>query len=259
MSSTDAKNVFLNFIEGIGAHAIFFKDTIVWIFRPPFDTKSIIAQMLEIGYRSLPVTTIAVFFTGMVMAYQVGRAMDSIMSGSSVFVGSAITITMFRELGPVLTALLLAGRVGSAIAAEIGTMKVTEQIDALRTLSANPVQYLSVPRFIACLVMIPILTIITDIVGVLGGAVVSLFSLGVTFDKYLENIIQYVDFSDFATGIVKSVFFGIEIAIISCYQGFHSKGGAEGVGKSTIQAVVMSSVAILVSDYFLTYLISFLE
>ncbi len=259
MKLTNVTNTFISFIEEIGAHAIFFKETIVWIFRPPLDTKNIIAQMLEIGYRSLPVTTIAVFFTGMVMAYQVGRAMDSIMSGSSIFVGSAITITMFRELGPVLTALLLAGRVGSAIAAEIGTMKVTEQIDALRTLSANPIQYLSVPRFIACLFMIPILTIITDIVGVLGGAFISLFSLGVTLDKYLENILNYVDFSDFMTGIVKSVFFGVEIAIISCYQGFHSKGGAEGVGKSTIQAVVRSSVAILVSDYFLTYLISFLE
>ncbi|HPN14104.1 MAG TPA: ABC transporter permease, partial [Spirochaetota bacterium] len=198
-------------------------------------------------------------FTGMVMAFQIGRAMDSLMSGSSIFIGSAVTISMFRELCPVITGLLLAGRVGSSIAAEIGTMKVTEQIDALRTLAAEPVQYLSVPRFIACLVMTPVLTLITDVTGVLGGAFISFMSLGITLDKYVDNILNYTDLADLTTGLVKSVFFGMEIAIISCYQGFHTSGGAEGVGKATIQAVVKSSMAILISDYFLTYLIRFFE
>ncbi len=259
MNTAGLKHACIDFLEGAGRYCIFFADTVKWIFRPPFDFKNLMQQMVEIGYRSLPVTTITLFFTGMVMALQIGRAMDKIMSGSSIFIGSAVAISMFRELCPVLTALLLAGRIGSAIAAEIGTMKVTEQIDALVTLSANPVQYLSVPRFLACFVMTPALTVITDIVGVLGGAFVAFFALGITIDKYVENILQNITIMDFLTGIFKTVFFGIEIAIIACYQGFSTTGGAEGVGKSTIKAVVISSMAILISDYFLTYLLQFVE
>jgi len=259
MSTSDSGNPVINALEGVGGYFIFLAETVKWAFRPPFDGKSIITQMLEIGYKSIPVTAITLFFTGMVMAYQIGSAMDALMSGSSIFIGSAVTISMFRELCPVLTALLLAGRVGSSIAAEIGTMKVTEQIDALRTLLANPVQYLSVPRFIACLVMTPALTIITDLVGVLGGALIAYFSLGITIDKYIDNILNYIRLADFMSGLVKSVFFGIEIAVISCYQGFLTEGGAEGVGRSTIQAVVKSSMVILISDYFLTYLIKMVE
>jgi phospholipid/cholesterol/gamma-HCH transport system permease protein len=259
MMFSNIRSTLLMAAEGVGSYGIFFYDTIKWMFRPPFDAKNVVIQMLEIGYKSIPVTTITLFFTGMVMAYQLGRVTDSIMSGSSVFIGSGVTISMFRELCPVLTGLLLAGRVGSSIAAEIGTMKVTEQIDALRTLSAEPIQYLAVPRFLGCFIMTPVLTIITDIVGVLGGAFIAFFSLGITVDKYLDNILQYTRLSDFTTGLVKSLFFGMEIAIISCYQGFHTVGGAEGVGRSTIQAVVKSSMAILISDYFLTYLIKFFE
>jgi len=255
----DGKGLLERSMEEIGGHLIFLADTVKWTFRPPFDFRNIILQMLEIGYRSLPVTAITLFFTGMVMALQVGRAMDKLMAGSSIFIGSAVSISMLRELCPVLTALLLAGRVGSAIAAEIGTMRVTEQIDALVTLRANPVQYLSVPRFLACLVMTPALTVITDIVGILGGAFVAFAALGITVDKYMENILQYLGLMDFLSGLMKSFFFGIEIAIISCYQGFNTTGGAEGVGKSTIQAVVKSSMAILISDYFLTYLFQILE
>jgi phospholipid/cholesterol/gamma-HCH transport system permease protein len=258
MSQTNSRYL-ITFLEEIGGHVIFLKETVKWSFRPPFDFKSILVQMLEIGYKSLPVTTITLFFTGMVMALQIGTAMDKLMSGSSIFIGSAVAISMFRELCPVLTALLLAGRVGSAIAAEIGTMKVTEQIDALITLSANPIQYLSVPRFLACLIMTPLLTVITDFVGVLGGAFVSFFALGITLGKYTDNVLQYLGLMDFLTGLFKSFFFGIEIAIISCYQGFKTTGGAEGVGKSTIQAVVKSSMAILISDYFLTYLLKIIE
>lgn len=259
MTSGSAGQYAVSLLEGIGRYAIFLAETVKWTFRPPFDRKSVTAQMLEIGYRSLPVTAVTLFFTGMVMALQIGNAMDKIMTGSSIFIGSAVAISMFRELCPVLTALLLAGRVGSAIAAEIGTMKVTEQIDALVTLSANPVQYLSVPRFLACLVMTPALTVITDVVGVLGGAFVAYFSLNITIDKYIENILQNLRLVDFMTGILKSVFFGIQIAVIACYQGFNTSGGAEGVGKATIQAVVKSSMAILISDYFLTYLFQFFE
>ncbi len=249
----------MGFLEGLGGYILFFTDTVKWTFRPPFDAKNVIQQMVEIGYNSIAVTTVTLFFTGMVMALQIGKAMDKILTGSSIFIGSAVAISMFRELCPVITALLLSGRVGSSIAAEIGTMKVTEQIDALVTLSANPVQYLSVPRFLACLLMTPALTVLTDIVGVMGGAVVAYFGLGITIDKYVENILNNLSALDFLTGIFKSLFFGVEIAIISCYQGFNTSGGAEGVGRSTIQAVVKSSMAVLISDYFLTYLLQFIE
>jgi phospholipid/cholesterol/gamma-HCH transport system permease protein len=254
------KNTLLiRIFEEVGGHFIFLSETVKWIFRPPFDIKNIFIQMHEIGYKSIPVTSITLFFTGMVMALQIGKAMDKLMSGSSVFIGSAVSISMFRELCPVLTALLLAGRIGSAIAAEIGTMRVTEQIDALVTLRANPIQYLSVPRFIACFIMTPALTIVTDIVGILGGAFVAFAILGITVDKYFENILNYLSLNDFLSGLIKTFFFGIEIAVISCYQGFKTTGGAEGVGKSAIQAVVKSSMAILVSDYFFTYLLQFIE
>lgn len=257
--SKSAAGLLVSVLEGVGGYFIFFKETVVWMFRPPFDAKNIVNQMLEIGCKSIPVTAITLFFTGMVMALQIGKTMDSLMSGSSQFIGSAVTIAMFRELCPVMTALLLAGRVGSSIAAEIGTMQVTEQIDALRTLSANPIQYLSVPRFIACLVMTPVLTVITDLTGVLGGALIAFFSLGVTPVRYAENIIEFVTVDSLVSGIVKSVFFGIIIAIIACYQGFNTRGGAEGVGKSTISAVVISSMAVLIADYFLTYLLTFID
>lgn len=259
MSSIRSDNTIISFLESLGGHFIFLKETVTWTFRPPFDGRNIVNQMLEIGYRSLPVTSITLFFTGMVMALQIGKAMDALMAGSSVFIGSAVTIAMFRELCPVLTALLLAGRVGSAMAAEIGTMKVTEQIDALRTLSANPVQYLSVPRFLACLLMTPLLTVLADIVGVMGGALVAYLSLGITPEIYVTNILQNIRMADFLSGLAKSVFFGVEIAIIACYSGFSTMGGAEGVGKSTIQAVVRSSMVILISDFFLTYLIQLIE
>lgn len=249
----------IQFFESAGRYTLFFTQTVKWIFKPPFDAKNILTQMLEIGYKSLPVTCITLFFTGMVMALQIGKAMDALMSGSSVFIGSAVSIAMFRELCPVLTALLLSGRVGSAIAAEIGTMRVTEQIDALITLDANPIQYLSVPRFLACLIMTPVLVVVTDVVGSLGGAFIAYFNLGITIDKYVENVFNYLGVMDFLTGVFKSVFFGIEIAIIACYQGFNTFGGAEGVGKATIRAVVASSMTILISDYFLTYLLQFIE
>ncbi len=259
MSSNSRIDVVINAFASIGGYIIFFKETIVWSFRPPFDWKNIIYQMLEIGYKSLPVTLISIISTGMVMSLQIGHALNFIMSGASVFIGSAISKTMFRELGPVLTALLLAGRVGSAIAAEIGTMKVTEQIDALRTLAANPIQYLSVPRFIAALTMVPTITVLTTVMGVIGGVIPASMVHGVTADKYFENLLQYTTLYDLFSGLIKSVFFGMEIAIISCYQGFATTGGAEGVGRSTIRAVVLSSVAILVSDYFLTYFMAFFE
>ncbi|MDA3899326.1 MAG: ABC transporter permease [Spirochaetes bacterium] len=245
----------MHFFEEFGQYAIFFKETIRWIFKTPFDFRNLMHNLLEIGYKSIPVTSITIFFTGMVMALQIGNAMEAQMPGSSIYIGSAVTIAMFRELAPVLTALLLAGRVGSAIAAQIGTMKVTEQIDALITLSANPVQYLSVPRFLSCIIMTPALTVISDFVGVSGGAFIGYFALDISLEQYLTNVIKYTSSMDFLSGIIKSFFFGIEISIIATFEGFKTTGGAEGVGKSTITAVVKSSMVILISDYFFTYIL----
>ncbi|HEY1406433.1 MAG TPA: ABC transporter permease, partial [Spirochaetota bacterium] len=245
----------IGIFESLGRYMIFVLDTIRWIFRKPFDSAQFLLQMLEVGYRSLPVTGVTIFFTGMVMALQIGRAMDALMPGSSMYIGSAVTIAMFRELAPVLTALMLAGRVGSAFAAQIGTMKVTEQVDALVTLGAEPVQYIAVPRLLACVVMTPTLSVIGDLLGVFGGGVIAFFALGVGPQTYFDNVIHYTSAPDFVSGIVKSVFFGAEIATIACYEGFKTKGGAEGVGRSTILAVVKSSMAVLISDYFLTYLL----
>ena len=174
MNHIERSSFFESFFESLGIHIIFFKETILWTFRPPFDRQNILAQMLEIGYKSLPVTTITLFFTGMVMALQIGKAMGCPhVRVLGIYRNRCNNLYVQGALPGFNSALLLAGRVGSSIAAEIGTMKVTEQIDALRTLSAEPVQYLSVPRFIACVVMTPSLTVITDIVGVLGGAVVA--------------------------------------------------------------------------------------
>lgn len=246
---------FNTFIEGFGRYTLFLLDIVKWTFRRPFDGYNFLYQLLEIGYKSLPVTSITIFFTGMVMALQIGNAMEAQLPGSSIYIGSAVTIAMFRELSPVLTALLLAGRVGSAIAAQIGTMKVTEQVDALVTLSANPVQYLAVPRFLSCLIMAPALTVLTDFVGSSGGAVIAYFGLGVSFSQYASNVLQYTTVMDFLSGIIKAFFFGMEISVISTYEGFSTSGGAEGVGQSTITAVVKSSMVILISDYFLTYIL----
>lgn len=245
----------LGIFESLGRYMIFVGEVLRWTFRKPFDGAQFLAQMLEIGYRSLPVTGVTIFFTGMVMALQIGKAMDALMPGSSMYIGSAVTLAMFRELAPALTALMIAGRVGSAIAAQIGTMKVTEQVDALVTLAAEPIQYLAVPRFLACTLMVPTLAVLGDILGVFGGGVIAYFGLGVSPSTYVDNIINFTTAPDFISGIVKSFFFGAEIATIACYEGFNTKGGAEGVGRSTIQAVVKSSMVILISDYFLTYLL----
>jgi phospholipid/cholesterol/gamma-HCH transport system permease protein len=254
-----AERVFVSVFDSLGKYFSFTGEVFRQVFRKPFDAASFLNQLLEIGNRSLPVAGITIFFTGMVMALQIGRAMDALMPGSSMYIGSAVTIAMFRELAPVMAALMLAGRVGSAIAAQIGTMKVTEQIDALVTLGTNPIQYIAVPRLLACLVMVPSLTVIADIMGVLGGGIIALTALGVSPSVYADNVINFVHASDFVSGVVKSFFFGMEIATISCFEGFATYGGAEGVGRSTIRSVVKISMAVLISDYFLTYLLGFIN
>jgi phospholipid/cholesterol/gamma-HCH transport system permease protein len=241
-------------LESVGAFAIFAGQTFRYCFVPPFDFRNLLYQMGEIGVKSIPVGVVSSFFVGMVMALQLGGPMEQQIQGISAFMGGGISLAMVRELAPVLTAVLLAGRVGSSIAAEVGTMKVTEQIDALSTLATNPIHYLSVPRFLAALFCIPMITVMAIVVGVLGGALISNLSLDIPYGLYFESARTLVRIKDLVSGVGKTFFFGAEIALISCFSGFRARGGAEGVGQATIQAVVFSFMMIIVSDYFITYL-----
>lgn len=247
-------NSVLNLLEVIGAFTLFTLATLRYIFARPFDFRNLMRQMGEIGVKSIPVGVVSSFFVGMVMALQLGGPMEKIIQGISAFMGGGISLAMMRELAPVLTAVLLAGRVGSSIAAEVGTMKVTEQIDALTTLATNPIHYLSVPRFLAAVISLPLITVMAIVVGIFGGAIISYVSLDIPLNMYYDSAIQLLQIQDLLSGVGKTFFFGAEIALIACFTGFRAKGGAEGVGQATIQAVVFSFMMIIISDYFITYL-----
>ena len=206
--------------------------------------------MLEIGVRSLPVVLITAIFTGMVFALQTYTGFKRF--GAEAVVGTVVALSMTRELGPVLTGLIVAGRAGAAIAAELGTMRVTEQIDALETLATNPVKYLIVPRFIAGICMLPALAIVADIVGITGGYFVTVGLFDTSSVVYWKRTWNYLEMNDIYSGLIKAGFFGASISLISCYMGFYTRGGAQGVGKSTTGAVVLSSMTILISDYLLS-------
>jgi phospholipid/cholesterol/gamma-HCH transport system permease protein len=207
-------------------------------------------NMYQIGVLSLPVVALTGTFIGMVLAVQSYTQFRSM--GLETQLGGVINKTMLRELGPVLAATMLAGRVGSAMAAELGTMRVTEQIDALSSMGVNPVQYLVVPRFLGCLLLIPSLTIMAEFMGVVGGASYSIWVLGIDSHHYIDNARGYVENWDLFYGVAKSVFFGATIGLVSCYQGFHCQPGAEGVGKAATTSFVTSFVVIIVLDLFLS-------
>jgi phospholipid/cholesterol/gamma-HCH transport system permease protein len=237
-------------LERMGEVVILFFRTLVWIFKPPFDFKNIIEQMMEIGIRSFPVVSLVALCIGMVSALQGGHAAEFVQTMGIVAGGVALGVV--RELGPVLTALMLAGRVGAGITAELGTMKVTEQIDALETLAANPIKYLAVPRFIAGIIMTPILTIYANAIGIAGGYFVGVHKLGIGSQQYIQGTIEALSTDALFSGLIKAVVFGAIIVTIGCDQGFRTSGGAEGVGRATTLSVVTSCVLILASDYFLT-------
>lgn len=232
---------------------IFLSQALTNMFRGPFYLKETLSQMEKIGVGSLPIVLLTSFFTGGVLALQSydGLGGDAIAAEN---LGSVVALSMFRELGPVLGSLMVAGRVGAAIAAEIGTMRVSEQIDALITLAANPIKFLVVPRMIACLTMVPLLIILADITGIFGGYIVATKSLGLPAYSYIDKSFASVEFYDIFLGLVKALVFGLLIALMGCYQGYYSKGGAEGVGKATTVAVVSASVLILIFDYIITAL-----
>lgn len=240
----------LNFSEEMGRILILFSVTLKQMLIAPFEIRNTFKQMLEIGIRSLPVVLITAIFTGMVFSLQTFTGFKRF--GAETLVGTVVALSMTRELGPVLTALIVAGRAGAAMAAELGTMRVTEQIDALETLATNPVKYLIVPRFIAGTLMLPALAIIADITGIAGGYLVTVGLFESSSIVYWKRTWDYLETSDIFNGLIKAAFFGASISLISCYKGFYTRGGAEGVGKGTTGAVVLSSMTILISDYFLS-------
>jgi phospholipid/cholesterol/gamma-HCH transport system permease protein len=237
----------LNAVAEVGNLAQFCGLTMSWLFTRRPKWVVLIPSFYAIGVQSVPVVAITGTFIGMVLAVQAYSQFE--MMGLATRLGSVINISLVKELGPVLAATMLAGRVGSSMAAELGTMRVTEQIDAISALGTNPVNYLVVPRFLACVLLIPLLTLMADFMGVIGGAVVSTQLLKVDSFYYWYHSRQYVGSLDLMAGVFKSYFFGSAIALISCHRGFHSKAGAEGVGKAATEAFVYSFIAILVVDF----------
>jgi phospholipid/cholesterol/gamma-HCH transport system permease protein len=240
----------LSGVEQMGGMLILLISTFGWMFRPPLKLRSIIKQMEFVGVKSTFVVVLTGTFTGMVLALQSYHGFR-LFSAESL-VGSTVALSMTRELGPVLTGLMVTARAGSAMAAELGTMRVTEQIDALYVMAANPIKYLVVPRIVASVFMVPLLTAISDFLGILGGYFVGVVLLDINEGIFLDNIYKYVELDDIYNGLIKAAFFGLLLSLIGCYKGFNTRGGAEGVGMATTEAVVIASVSILVADYFLT-------
>jgi phospholipid/cholesterol/gamma-HCH transport system permease protein len=237
----------------VGDFALFSLASFAWAFRRRTAPATLLPSLYLVGVRSVPVVAVTGMFIGMVMAVQSYDQFHRM--GLETRLGSVINITLVRELGPVLAATMLAGRVGGAMAAELGTMRVTEQVDALATLGAHPLHYLVVPRLIACALLVPLLTIMADFMGIMGGALICTHIFGVESHHYWQHSAHYVTMWDVGMGTVKAVFFGISIALISCHRGLNSQAGAEGVGRAATEAFVASFVAILVLDFFLAIIL----
>lgn len=243
-------DIFMNFTRELGNIVLLLCNVVRKIFYPPMDLRIIMQQMIAIGIRSTPVVFITAIFTGMVLALQTYTGFKRF--GAESVVGTVVALSMTREMGPVLTSLIVAGRAGAAMAAELGTMRVTEQIDALETLATDPVKYLVVPRFISGVFMLPSLAILTDLVGIFGGYLVTVGVFGASSTGYWNRTWEFLKAEDIYYGLIKACVFGAFISLISCYKGFYTSGGAEGVGKATTGAVVLSSMSILIGDYFLS-------
>ena len=224
--------------------------TLAWTPRRPWDFRELSRQMLRIGVESIPLVLLTSLFTGMVMALQTFSTLKRF--NAEGFVGSLVALSMVRELAPVISSVLIAGRCGSAMGAELGTMRVTEQIDALEVLATDPVHYLVVPRVWATVLTLPILIVIADLIAIAGGYLISVFYFGANPVTYVENSFRYMDLNDVSSGLIKAAVFGLITAVVGCQKGYFTRGGAEGVGRATTRAVVLASIAILVTDFFLT-------
>ncbi|HEX4365626.1 MAG TPA: ABC transporter permease [Rhodopila sp.] len=236
--------------RGAGSLTLFALEGLSHLVRPPFYGRLFGRALLEIGFFSLPVVALTAVFTGMVLALQSYTGFARFSAQGAV--ASLVVLSVTRELGPVLAGLMVAGRIGAATAAELGTMRVTDQIDALSTLSTNPMKYLVAPRLLAGIVALPLLVLVADMLGVMGGFIVSTLKLGFNADTYVENTANFVQMNDVGSGLAKAAVFGFLISLMGCYQGYNSKGGAQGVGSATTMAVVTASILILAFDYVLT-------
>ncbi len=244
----------LRVLEEVGRFFSMLGRVAIWSVRPPYDITELMRQMVRVGYDSIPVVFVTTLFTGMVLALQTFNGFARFHAEN--LVGSVVALSLTRELAPVLTALMVTGRVGSAMAAELGTMRVTEQIDALTSLGTEPVQYLMVPRVTASILMMPLLVVLGDAVGIYGGYLVAVQLLGANPVAYLDNSFQFLHVGDdIVSGIIKAGVFGLIFSLIACVRGYYTAGGAEGVGRSTTRAVVSGSLSVLVVDFFLTKLL----
>ncbi len=241
------------FFYELGEISLLLKEIIISAVTPPFKWKYVSDQLVHIGVGTLPLVSLMAVFVGMVTAYMAYHQFKMVQL--EMYTGSLVGIVIAMELGPVFTAIIIAGRIGSSTAAQISSMKTTEQLDALEMMAISPIKYLAVPRFIAVIIMVPILTIFADFIGLFGGYMVGVWKFGIRHTIYLNKTWEFLHLHDVVNGIIKTIFFGMIIILISCYKGFTASEGAEGVGKATISAVVLSCIAILVVDYFLTVIL----
>jgi len=243
-------------IQQIGALTALLVQTLGLIFVPPLKIERILTQAKRVGPGSWFISCLIAFFIGMIMSLQMAYQMKQL--SAEIYIPGVVAVALARELGPVLTALIVAGRMGAGITAEIGSMVVTDQVDALRAFAVNPVKYLVVPRFLALVIMLPILTVFADLIGLWGAYAICVFKLDITPALFYSMVGQTLDVSDVTTGLIKTVFFGAIIALVGCYQGFKVTGGAEGVGKATTISVVISFILIIMADCMFTTLFYFI-
>jgi len=242
--------------EELGSVGLLFFKTMKNLFRRPREHRTLLQQLEEIGVRSLPVISLTAAFGGLVFGFQMYVGLHRYVGpGSEAYGGPVITLSLAKELIPILVGLMISGRVGSAMAAEIGTMKITEQIDALHSLGANPIRYLVVPRTLAAFFMMPCLVLYGDIIGILAAYFYNVIVMGVNRIIYVQNTLTYLEIWDVATGLIKACVFGVVIAIVGCWQGMETEGGAEGVGRATTRTVVISSISILILNFFISKLL----
>jgi phospholipid/cholesterol/gamma-HCH transport system permease protein len=246
----------LSFMYFFGGLTSLTMQTVYQTFKPPYKYDHIVEQSRKAGYDSLPIVSVVALFIGFIFALQFGYFMQRI--GSEMYISSLVALAIVRELGPVITALIVAGRVGAANTAELGSMQVTEQIDALETLATNPVKYLVVPRFVALSIMLPLLTLYANIIGILGSYLICVVKLGITSNMYMNMTFSALLYKDLFTGLFKAWIFGMVIALVSCYEGFNVAGGAVGVGRATTRSVVFSFLMIIAADCFITALFYFI-
>jgi phospholipid/cholesterol/gamma-HCH transport system permease protein len=246
----------LGFLYFLGGLANLTGQCFYYMFLPPYKKERVLEQCKRAGYDSFGIVALVSLFIGFIYALQTAYFMQRI--GSEIYIASLVAVSLVRELGPVITALIVAGRVGAAITAEMGSMQVTEQIDALETLGTNPIQYLVVPRVLALGLMLPLLTLFGDVIGIFGSYMICVFKLGISSSMYINVTFDSLFYKDLFTGLAKTVFFGLIIATVSCYEAFNVKGGAEGVGKATTKAVVETFIMIIAADCFFTALFYFI-